>query len=684
MHPLGRASIGLFKRFSASPGSKTNIFSFDGHRHYGSPFFARRRPLLFPLAAHSLAFHTDFTMRVRLPYVGSPMLAKDLAEMAQRRRTYVVRVAFALLVFSMSALVSLRAYRAVRWTPAGLLGQGAILLDVLYVIETVLLWLFVPAIVSGSLTAEKERHTLELLFVTRLGPWSILIEKLLSRLVPVATFLLISLPLLLVGYLMGGLTPLDLELAAIGLVITAFEVACLSLFCSASCATTASAFVASYVTMAAVFFAPYLLIAALTAIDSEYRQLAGHRAAFFTLFDPPQWQAGIAMAAASTQGLSAELLFEERTAPGPMHPFHRHPFPLCVMSICGMCFLLLARWAVVSRATPQPAYWLRGVFLRLDAVWKRINDRVGRGILIGRAEEDLPDYRPIAWRERRRGSLGQFNYLVRILLFLEIPILLYTVLYLWARRYGAATREFAFGAFVIPGTVLWSIALLVVFVRSAGLIAAEKARQTLDVLVSTPLSLSALVGDKLRGLRRAMVLVSVPIFVQAIIVDAVRVQETGLLGFGTLVNLLVLLNLAAQLGFLCGLRAQTQGRAVIVAMSVFVAWSAIPVIGRMILNTGPWTLYFSPLGGLLVTQFPQLGVSAGLHHRLSYATPQIVPHLGMGDGIAGFYLLVHAVIYTIVIACLGWLNHDLARRLLVRPRGFSRAPTHHVGLFLED
>jgi hypothetical protein len=47
-------------------------------------------------------------------------------------------------------------------------------------------------------------------------------------------------------------------------------------------------------------------------------------------------------------------------------------------------------------------------------------------------------------------------------------------------------------------------------------------------------------------------------------------------------------------------------------------------------------------------------------------------------------LLIHTLIYVIVIGILAWLNHDLARRLLVRPRGFSLAPTHHAGLFVED
>jgi hypothetical protein len=226
---------------------------------------------------------------------------------------------------------------------------------------------------------------------------------------------------------------------------------------------------------------------------------------------------------------------------------------------------------------------------------------------------------------------------------------------------------------------------LVIFVRSAGLIASEKSRQTLDVLVSTPLSVSAFVGDKLRGLRRAMVVVSVPVVLQAVIVESVRPETSGLIVIETLINLCVPLNLAAQLAFFCGLRAPTQGRAVVTALAVFVSWSAAPLIPRAIFDFQPWVLYLSPLGGLLVTQFPRLRDIHYPHPQIwRLPVPSLLPTLGAGDGIAGFYLLIHTLIYVIVIGILAWLNHDLARRLLVRPRGFSRAPTHHAGLFVED
>src|SRR5580658_1214936 len=197
-------------------------------------------------------------MRLRFANFGLPMFAKDLVELAQRRQTYVTRVSFAVLLFLLSGLVFVPTYLMARVKALSILGSGAELLNTLYGLEWFGLCLFVPAIVSGALAAEKERNTLQLLFLTRLGPWTILLEKLLSRFVPIATFLLVSLPLLFVAYLMGGLTAGALEFAAVGLFATAFQVGCLAIFCSAYCATSASAFVMSYAMLVLILLSPFI------------------------------------------------------------------------------------------------------------------------------------------------------------------------------------------------------------------------------------------------------------------------------------------------------------------------------------------------------------------------------------------------------------------------------------------
>jgi len=596
------------------------------------------------------------------------MLAKDLAEMAQRRRTYVVRVAFTLLVFSMSVLVFISSYGAARFSPKGLLGQGGRLLIVLYETELVGLCLFVPAIVSGAVAAEKERNTLQLLFVTQLRPWDILIEKLLSRLVPVATFLLVSLPLLFVGYLMGGLSVVELEFAMLGLALTAFQVACISLFCSAFCATSATAFVMSYVTMATLFAFPYLVVSALVAFEMLHRKVTGtYPGIIYDWLDQPRWQPAIHMALTSTQGFSSEWLFRQPIGPGGTRPFHRQFLPLCVITMSGLCFLLLARLVIVKRAVPQPKHRMRRLFQSLDRGLIRINDRFGRGIVFGQTGEDLPALEPVAWRESRRGNLGRFNYMIRILLILELPILLPMMVYV------VRTRDVSFSALGIPGLLFWSIALLVVFVRAAGLIAAEKARQTLDVLLTTPVSFSGLAGAKLRGMRRAMAIVSVPILVHAILVDSLRTVGGQPYLLETIVNLVLLLILAAQLAFLFGLVSQTQGRAVTLVLSLFVAWCSLPILIHVFAGTGAWLLYFSPISGLLLNQFSRVSFSQPL--------PGVFTR-PLAD--TGYHAFIHYMIYVPVVITIIWVNHGVARQVLLRPRTFSRAPTHHAGLFLED
>ena len=162
-------------------------------------------------------------MRLRLPHFGLPLLAKDLAELAQRRQTYGHARVVCDPVVCMSALFFVPTYVAGGFSPLSVLGGGSQLLYAIYEMEFCGLCVFVPAIVGGALAAEKERNTLQLVFLTRLGPWTILLEKLLSRLVPVATFLLISVAGAACRLSGGGIGPKRHQFAVLGLFATAFR-----------------------------------------------------------------------------------------------------------------------------------------------------------------------------------------------------------------------------------------------------------------------------------------------------------------------------------------------------------------------------------------------------------------------------------------------------------------------------
>src|SRR5262249_47798855 len=126
------------------------------------------------------------------------------------------------------------------------------------------IYLFMPAITCGVLAHEKEQRTLGLLFLTRLGPWTILFEKLSSRLVPMCCFLLLSLPLVAHAYGIGGITRAHLLFGVWMLVITVLQVGALALACSAWFRTTLGALVGTYAAGAVLVFGPVLVMLALS------------------------------------------------------------------------------------------------------------------------------------------------------------------------------------------------------------------------------------------------------------------------------------------------------------------------------------------------------------------------------------------------------------------------------------
>jgi ABC-type transport system involved in multi-copper enzyme maturation permease subunit len=611
-------------------------------------------------------------MRVLVPKFGLPLLGKELAEMAQRRRTYAVRAAFALLMFSMSALVFLPTYRMAQGSSTGLLGKGAELLDVLFVIEWVGLCLFVPATVSGALAAEKERNTLQLLFLTRLGPWTILLEKLLSRFVPIATFLLVSLPLLFVAYLMGGLTAGDLDFAAVGLFATAFQVGCLAIFCSAYCATSASAFVMSYAMLVLILLSPFIEGLSIVALIGMLRHVGGGQSALLAWLEGPQSHLVLEPIMFSPIGIDFEWLFGRGMRAAVVRPFHTSWFPVAVIASSGGFFLLLARWVLVRRIAPIPKHRVRRLFQWLDRTFWRLNERYARGIVFVRPGNDLPEDNPVAWREKRRGNLGRVNYLIRILLVLEFPILAFAVLL------AVTGGHLNYTGMSVLALLLWAIAILAVFVRAAGLIAAEKARQTLDVLLTTPLSLSALAGDKMRGVWRVMFIVSVPILFHAVFVSYLQASTGSSRGvfreppfqggetqavfyvFAMLLNLPLVLALVAQLGFLFGLRAKTQGRAVMAALSVFIALSVLPFLFLRFTQTSAATLYWSPMAGVVVNEFPDLA-----YHRVQVRYSLFVQGSESG-AVLDFRMPFYWLTYSAVLAALVYVNRVWAARALLR------------------
>ncbi len=424
----------------------------------------------------------------------------------------------------------------------------------------------------------------------------------------------------------------------------------------------------SYLLLGIMLALPFLLVLLILTTQRIAKALFGDQSAAYMWFDSREAHQMLEPILLATVGLNLEWVFDRASGVVPVRPFHKSAFSPILVASFGLVYLILARLVVVRRAVPLPKHRIRRLFQWLDRTFSRLNARFARGIVLALSGNNLPEENPVAWRENRRGNLGRLNYLIRILLVIEFPILLLTALL------AAIGRGLDFSVYSGLALVLWSIAVLVVVVRSAGLFAAEKARQTLDVLLTTPLLLWDLVGAKMRGLLRVMALVSVPILCHNYFVSWLQ-AETGnrrstysaipdqsptsaaiAYAIVSTVNLAILLALASQLAFLCGLRAKTQGRAVTTALGLFLAWSCIPLFVRVFAETPAGTLYLSPIGGLLVNEFPALGVDF-VNYSARYGT---------GQPSYGFVHVVHGILYAALAAGLFLVNLRVAARALFR------------------
>jgi ABC-type transport system involved in multi-copper enzyme maturation permease subunit len=112
--------------------------------------------------------------------------------------------------------------------------------------QNVAVLVLTPAYLAGAVAEEKEKKTLNILFTTPLTNREILLGKMLGRLAHIGGVLLVALPVLSLAQLWGGV---DLAVILAGSAVTAltlFSVGALSLFFSTTANTVASALVGAY------------------------------------------------------------------------------------------------------------------------------------------------------------------------------------------------------------------------------------------------------------------------------------------------------------------------------------------------------------------------------------------------------------------------------------------------------
>ncbi len=510
-----------------------------------------------------------------------PLLAKDLVEQASRRRTYIARVGYAALLFAIFLVASYEELQTATAESLATSGRGRGMFDALVKFQFAGILLFMPAMMSGVLTYEKERGSLALLLLTTLKPRQILVQKYLGRLIPMFSILLLGLPLLAICYMFGGITTDYLATGIYVLVLACLQVGALALACSAFCCTGLAALLSSYVLTAVAYLGLPLFLVFMGA-EGE---------GVFFLVPLSLFHAGRGAVAFDSALFSSFFIW-----------------------VSIVLALVLAKVFLVRRAFVEPRNRLLSVFRALDRFFERMNRVVG-GLRLGRSKESLPGDEPIAWREVARRSLGRPLYLFRILVLLEVPTLFVAasvIIYGEWRQAPQLISHLFYG--------LGALALVAVSVTSANAIATERTSQTLEVLLTTPMSGRDIVRQKLRGVRRLRWVLLVPLATLLLVELWLRQYTTaysryyarqehevadavnlGLAFAGTALFLVMFSWVSLRIA----LRMRTRFRAIMATLLVLVVWNGAPIVAFPLLAQASGepmyaqqyvqcVLYFSP------------------------------------------------------------------------------------------
>lgn len=519
-----------------------------------------------------------------------PLLRRELIELANRRRTYVVRFLGAIVVLSIVLWQFFEQINGIAgairvggpaggWIPNKFYGAGG---RVFFAIVPMLfqsVQLLMPALICGAITIEKERNTLGTLFVTRLSPMTIVLEKLGSRIVPMLTFLLLTFPLLAFVYSLGGVDTALLLSTLWLLLCECLFYASVGLLCSSWFATTASAFIAAYI------------LSGLLIISSTIMQV-GMFLPVLTPYDVWKFAFGRLdfYSSGSSRGWIAEVLADIlNDGSGTGRSVVQTLIAVSAASVPSLLasaiFLLLARLFLIRRAFISSSSVMLRTFKWIDGFFTRLNDRTTGGVVLIRDYESLPLFDPVAWRERAKKSLGKARYLFRVLIVLEGPVLFICL--------GAATVSHTtdFSGLRVLLYLMWGITTMILAMKASTMISSERTRETLDALFSTPLTSKEIIQQKIAGMRRLMIVLSIPIlsihFTLLLMQFDVRnlilnpsVPSTltfSLYSVMTVATTCTVMHLIAWLSALMGLRSTTQARSVMAAISTISIWLVVSV-----------------------------------------------------------------------------------------------------------
>lgn len=418
---------------------------------------------------------------------------------------------------------------------------GATLLRILAPVQLALAVMVAALVAVLAVSLEKDRRTLELLLVSRLGRTQLVLGKLAGSLLRVGLLLVAAAPVFAIVALFGGVTPAQLGRL---LVVTAAAAA------TAAALGNLLAFWRD-TTFQALAITASLLVAWL-ATGEAVATLAGPAQA--AMMSP----ARAALAALTPAGSDGTPFF----------------LALCagiVAAASGTAIAGVRRWNTASE--PRRQYVAAGPTVRRREVWAN----------------------PVLWREVRTRAHGRAMIVVRLA---WLALFAAAVAGVIAASGADRPDRLAVAAAIVP---LWLASILAVAALAVTSVTSERDRGTFDLLLVSDLEPAEFIWGKLLGvIAAAREIVVLPLALcMALVPAGVATLEQGLF---MLAGLAVLLFFAAVLGIYAGLSHPASRQAIGVTLGIvaFLSVGVATAMRIMVAFGGSFELQLAPFLAAIV------------------------------------------------------------------------------------
>lgn len=194
-----------------------------------------------------------------------PVLMKEMRSRMRGARTPLLLLLTTAVVILVSAGIMVMRWDSLSGNQQQLMQAlpelGRNLFNGLLVVEMGICALIAPALTAGAITTEREQQTFEMLLITRLSGYNIVLGKLLSSLSFVFIVVLCALPAMAMAFFLGGVSPQQIGGGITLIMATVLLFGAIGIFCSARNARTVTATVIAYlICIAWLGMVPLILI----------------------------------------------------------------------------------------------------------------------------------------------------------------------------------------------------------------------------------------------------------------------------------------------------------------------------------------------------------------------------------------------------------------------------------------